>query len=514
MQGTTVGTQDLSGQAARGTAWLGLVNILSKGSQIVVTLALGAFLTRDQLGTVTIAVAVLNIAQMIQLLGIYDVLSRTKHDPLAFAGSLATMTLVTGVVVAGMLAAFAGPLAQLLGAPQAPGPIRAIAFTLPFTAYVGIQFAYLHRQLDFKARLLPDAGSALVGAAVTVAAAAAGAGSWSLVAGVVVTAVLGPALALLGGVRIPLSYHREYVREAMAWVKVVGPAAMLGVLLLNIDYVVVTRVLGEAATGLYSYAYRFAFVPYIMVAVVLGGVAFPVYTRLMDDGGPAAVAPAFTRLLHAQLAVVVGLYLLLALLAPRIVVIDARWAPSAPVVSVLSLYGVLLCLVAAGHDATRAIGRPVAYLQAMAMHVGLLAVFAVVAVHAGSRPAVAALLGAGTAGDSHAGGVEPVVAAGIVGVAWAQVGAAALTGALVYVRLGRAGVLQRRAARSVVGPLSAAALTGAAFVAVARAGWLPADDSLPGLVVVGLVLSLAYGGVLLAVDRTAIGEILALLRRR
>ena len=474
----------------------------------MVTLALGAFLTRDQLGTVTIAVAVLNMAAMVQLLGVYDVLSRTRYDPLTFAGSLATMTLVTGLVAAALLAALAGPLAQLLGAPQAPGPIRAVALTLPFTAYVGIQFAYLHRRLDFKARLLPDAGSALVGAAVTVVAAAAGAGAWSLVAGVVVTAVLGPALALLGGVRVPLRWDRDHVAEALGWMKVVGPAALLGVLLLNIDYVVVTRVLGEAATGLYSYAYRFAFVPYIMVAVVLGGVAFPVYTRLMDDGGPAAVAPALTRLLHAQLAVVVGLYLLLALLAPRIVVIDVRWAPSAPVVTVLSLYGVLLCLVAAGHDATRAIGRPTTYLQAMALHVALLALFATVAVHAGGWSAT------GLPGTGPAAGVEPSVAAGIVGVAWAQVGAAAVTVLLVYLRLGRARVLQRRAVRALVGPLSAAALTGAGFVAVAEVAGLPADDSLPGLVVVALALSLTYGGVLLAVDRAAIGEIVGLLRGR
>ena len=478
------------------------------------TLALGAFLTRDQLGTVTIAVAVLNIAAMVQLLGVYDVLSRTRSDPLAFAGSLATMTLATGVVVAALLAAFADPLAQLLGAPQAPGPIRVVALTLPFTAYVGVQFAYLHRKLDFRARLLPDAGSALVGAAVTVTTAAAGAGAWSLVAGVAVTAVLGPVLALLGGVRIPLRLDRNHLSEALAWMKVVGPAAMLGVLLLNIDYVVVTRVLGEAATGLYSYAYRFAFVPYIMVAVVLGGVAFPVYTRLMDDGGPAAVAPAFTRLLHAQLAVVVGLYLLLALLAPRIVVIDARWAPSAPVVTVLSLYGVLLCLVAAGHDATRAIGRPVAYLQAMALHVALLAAFVIVAVHADSWTWFTVPSPFAVSDDVTSTGVEPAVAAGIVGVAWAQVIAAALTVALVYLRLGRAGVLQRRAARTVVGPVTAAALTGAAFAAVTRAGWLPADDSLPGLVVVGLALTMTYGGVLLAVDRSAIGEIVGLLRRR
>ncbi len=478
----------LSSQAARGTVWLGLVNVLSKGSQIVVTIALGHFLTRSQVGAVTIAVVLVNLGQTLQSMGVYDVVTRTRHEPLEFAGSVATLSVAAASVAALVLVAFGGVIADAVGAPNAGGPLRVAALGLPFTAYFGVQMGYLHRRLDFRRRLIPDAGSALAGAAATVLGAAAGAGVWSLAIGILVTAVLGPLLGLAVGVRPRPRGDREHLAEALRWVRVVGPAAVLGILLLNVDYLVVSRVLGEEANGLYSYAYRFAFVPFIMIGVVIGGVAFPVYTRIIhaDGGRPgAAIGPAFTRFVHALVASTGGLYLLLALLAPRIVVIDQRWAPTAAVMRVLCLYGFLLCLVQAGYDALRASGRPGLYLRGQALHVVLLVVLAVVLVHRD----------------------------GILGVAWAQVVAVGIVAALVAVLLVRQRIAQPDLARAVVGPGVAAAATLALYLTLRSVGALPPDASAVGLVWLGLALGACYAGLLGIVDARILRDLVTLIGR-
>ncbi|MFZ0161860.1 MAG: oligosaccharide flippase family protein [Kineosporiaceae bacterium] len=479
-------TEAIGRRAAHGTAWLGLVNMLSKGSQVLVTLALGSYLSRAELGSVTIAVVLVNLGQTLQSMGVYDVISRTTHEVRAFTGTVATLSLLMAAGASVMLFAAGGPIAELVGAPSAAWPIRITGLSLPFTAYAGVQMAYLHRRLDFRRRLIPDAGSALAGAAVTIGSAALGAGSWSLVAGILTTAVLAPLFGILVGVRIPLRWNRSHRHETVTWIRVVGPAAVLGVLLLNIDYVVVTRSLGEEANGLYSYAYRFAFVPYIMIAVVLSGVAFPVYTRVVErdrlSGAPvpgSLLTAAFTRVLHALLAATAGLYVLLALLAPRIVVIDARWGPSAPVLTVLCGYGLLLGLVLAGYDALRAIGRPEVYLRAQATHVVLLLGLAILMVRR----------------------------SGIIGVAWAQLIAAALVTGGVAVALARVGVLNAGCARVLRGPAAAAAVTVAVFAGMNGARLLPPDDSLPGLLALGLGLAACYTVTLAAVDRGAVREL-------
>ncbi|MGY1640760.1 oligosaccharide flippase family protein [Geodermatophilus sp. SYSU D00703] len=477
-------SRGLAGVASRGALWLGLVNLLSKGSQVVVTLALGVFLTAGELGTVTVTVALVNLALVLQSAGVYDVIARTSEDPRRFAGTVGTMSVGLAALVALVAVVFAPQIAVLSGAPGATDLLRVAVLSLPFTAFAGVQMAYLHRRLDFGRRLVPDAGSALAGAAVTIASAATGLGEWSLVAGLVTTAVLAPLLGAVVGIRVRPRWSTEHARSAARWAAVTGPGAVLGLVLLNLDYVVISRVLGEAATGVYSFAFRIAFVPYVMGAVVLGGVAFPLYARLMESGGERAMAPAVVRLVHVVTATTGGAYLALALLADRIVVIDPRWAGSAPVLRVLALYGVLLGLVLMGHEALRASGRPGLYLRAQVVHVVVLLAAAVA-----------------------------LVRFGIVAVAWAQVGAVAVAALLVAAMLGRADLLGAGLGRALLAPLLAAAVVAALHEAARWMGVLPPADSLVGAAVVGVLVLLAYGGVLVLVDRPLLRDLRAAVAR-
>jgi PST family polysaccharide transporter len=268
------------------------------------------------------------------------------------------------------------------------------------------------------------------------------------------------------------------------WASVTGPGAILGLVLLNVDYVVISRALGEAATGVYSFAYRIAFVPYIMGAVVLGQVAFPIYTRLLAQGGKEALANGFTRFLHVVTAATGGLYLAFGLLADRIIVISPRWEPSAPVLQVLCVYGMLLGLILTGYEALRASGRPGLYLRAQLVHVTLLVV-----------------------------GALSMVRLGIIGVAWAQVGAALLTAALVVAMLSRLRLLNRGVGLALLRPGIAAAVVGLAHWAAAAAGLLPANDSLVGGVLLGVLVLAGYAAVLLTLDRGLKRDVLVALRR-
>ena len=477
-------SRGLAGAASRGALWLGLVNLLSKGSQVVVTLALGVFLTAGELGTVTVTVALVNLALVLQSAGVYDVVSRTRGEPRRFAGTVASLSVTAAAAIALVTAAAAPQIAEAVGAPGATDLLRVAVLSLPFTALAGVQMAYLHRNLDFRRRLVPDAGSALAGAAVTVAAAALGLGEWSLVAGLVATAVLAPLLGLVVGIRVPLRWSSSHARSTVRWAAVTGPGAVLGLVLLNLDYVVISRALGEAATGVYSFAFRIAFVPYVMGAVVLGGVAFPLYARLMSSGGEQAMAPAVVRFLHVLVATTGGAYTAVALLADRIVVIDPRWAGSAPVLRVLALYGVLLGAVLMGHEALRASGRPGLYLRAQVVHVVVLLVAAI-------------------------GGVR----FGIIGVAWAQVGAVVVAAAVVGGMLRRARLLGPGLGRVVLAPLLAAAVVAALHTAAGWARLLPPADSLLGGAVTGVVVLVAYCGVLVLVDRPLVRDLRAAAAR-
>ncbi|XVV01118.1 oligosaccharide flippase family protein [Actinosynnema sp. CA-248983] len=209
--------------AVRGSLWLFLVNLVGKAGQVAVTLVLAAFLTEEGLGLVALTVSLVNIGHVVQSMGVYDVISRTALDPRRVAGTLLTLSVGTGIALALLVNACADVLAHALDAPHAAPLIRLAALSLPFTAAGGVQLGLMHRDLDFRRRLVPDAGSALLGAAVTVWLAAHQAGPVSLVVGLLVTAVALPVLGVAVGVRVRPCWDRDAAAEALRWIAVVGP---------------------------------------------------------------------------------------------------------------------------------------------------------------------------------------------------------------------------------------------------------------------------------------------------
>ena len=306
-------THSLGSTVVRGSAWLAVVTAVAKGSQVVITIALAKFLDAPELGVVAITLVIFNLAQIAQAAGVYDVIARTTHDPIKFAGTAATISVGFAVVCSATVLLTAHGLAVLLGSAAAEPLMRVTVLGLPFAAYGGVQRALVHRDLNFRRRLIPDAGSAAAGAAVTIAFAWGGFGPWAVVIGILTTSLLMPLLGMAVGIRIPFAWHRPDAVTCGKWMRTVGPAALVGFAVLNIDYVVVSRTLGESATGIYALAYRIAFVPYITVAIVLGGVAFPVYAMFTRSARLEELPQTFEKFVHAVVALAGGLYLVIAL---------------------------------------------------------------------------------------------------------------------------------------------------------------------------------------------------------
>ncbi|MFC3890524.1 oligosaccharide flippase family protein [Lentzea rhizosphaerae] len=453
--------------AVRGSLWLFAVNLVSKSSQIVVTLALALFLTETDLGAVALVVSVVNIGQVVQAMGVYDIVSRTELDPLRTAGTVLTMSVATGAVLAATLAATASPIAAALGAPE--GLLRLAALTLPFTAAGGVQMALMHRDLDFRRRMLPDAGGMVLGAVVTVALAARGAGPTAVVLGLLCTAVAQPVLAVIAGARIRPTWDRRAAKEAASWIAVVGPGALIAVMLINVDYLALGHVLGPEAVGGYSLAFRIAWVPYIMIAVVLGGVLFPICAQLVRSGQKNKLPETAGRFTVATLVITGGLYLAIALRADGIVVLGEQWADAARILVLLCGYGLGLSLLHVWYQAIRAAGHARQYLALEAAH-------------------LAALLTALVFATRH----------GPVAVAVTQVTVVWLLVPITWLVLVRNGLASSQPARAAV------TVVAGGLVSLGVNRFLPESDTVVSLIVTGATVLAVYCAVVLPLNRTVL----------
>nr|WP_276509703.1 oligosaccharide flippase family protein [Nocardioides marinisabuli] len=363
--------------------WLATNGIVVKGAHTVVLLALAAALTPSALGLVALGTLVATVAAILGGLGTASALVHlpgSAADAQRAARTALTLGLVTSTLLAAGLWVAAPSLASALRA-EAGGAavIRGLTVVLPCLAVAAVTTELLRRRLAFARRIVPDTVSAVVGAVVAVLLVAQGVGVMALVAGQVVQALL--MMVLVWAVHPPVlpGWDRADARALVSFGLPFSGAHLLEVVQLNLDYLLVARVLGALALGHYSLSYRVANMPYLMVAVVVTGAAFPYLCR--------AQGPLRARGVEVALAVTVSLMLpacvLLALVADDLVLLGPEWAPAAPVLVLLAGYALLLAVLQVGLTVLNAAGRPGHALGVRLLHLLVLALVLLAVVEAG-----------------------------------------------------------------------------------------------------------------------------------
>jgi PST family polysaccharide transporter len=124
------------------------------------------------------------------------------------------------------------------------------------------------------------------------------------------------------------------------------------------DFVIVGRILGSAALGLYSLAYLTPEFFITTVIWIIGKVTFPVYSRLRDDAD--ALRGAFLVTLRYLSLITLPAGVGLAAVGPLFVTVFYwdRWAPAALSLQALALSGAMRSLGSHAGDVYKATGRP------------------------------------------------------------------------------------------------------------------------------------------------------------
>ncbi|SDD70513.1 oligosaccharide flippase family protein [Nocardioides lianchengensis] len=379
----TTGTEGLAAaRTARGALWLATNGIVVKTSQTVVLLALAALLAPEALGLVALGTLVANASAVVTSLGTASALVYWRGDVERAARTAVTIGAGMGIALAGLLWAAAPWLARTLGAADGAPVIRGLTAVLPCLAVAAVTNELLRRRLLFLRRIVPDTVSSVVGAVVAIALVAGGSGVMALVAGQVVQAVL--TLLLSWCVHPPVlpGWNREDARGLLTYGGPYAGANLLELVQLNVDYLIVSAVLGPVALGQYSLAFRLSFMPYLMIVVVITGAAFPYLCRMRGR----RLGEAATVVMTATLTLVLPLCAGVALLADHLTLLGEKWEPGVPVVAWLAGYAVLLSVGQLVQVTLNASGRPAVTMTVRLCHLLLLVASLSVVAHHGVVP--------------------------------------------------------------------------------------------------------------------------------
>lgn len=319
---TDDGTRQLAAKSSVGTMWTGVSLVAGKGIIFLSMVVLGRLLDAGAFGLFGIGLVVVGYLELFNNFGIASaVINLTTTDQrlssVAFWVNIAlgvTMTAVTWV---------SAPLvAGFFDEPRATSIVRALGFVFLIRSVGAVHDALLKRDLEMKAVTIAETATALSKGILTIVLAVAGFGVWSLVWGHLAGAVLGSIVFWIVNPWRPgrlsaLSSPLRGTRRLLGFGSQMTLIDVLGAVNKNIDYLLIGRMIGTIALGVYTMAFRIPELIIDGINLVVAKVAFPLFSQLQHNREKGRIA--LVKMLRLTSAVTVPIGVGMALVAEPLV---------------------------------------------------------------------------------------------------------------------------------------------------------------------------------------------------
>lgn len=309
-------SQDLRRSVVRAIGASSAISVLTKVVSLAVTLVLVRLLTPADYGLVALATTVTGVIGFFNEIGLGSAIVQRKQVADDEVNGCFGIALLASTVLCAVTVALAWPAAAYYRMPELAPVLATLGGSLYFGAFNTVPLALLRKALRFQAVLSCTALTVAVQAAVSIPLAFAGYRHWSIVFGFLV----GQAAGTLwfwhaSGWRPSWPLHLARGRALMGYGMNITATRVLWHLYMNADKLIIGKLIGAHAVGVYDVARSLANLPTSQISGVATNVASPVFARLQDD--TAALRGAMLRLVRGVA------YLALPVLAGMAVLADA-----------------------------------------------------------------------------------------------------------------------------------------------------------------------------------------------
>jgi PST family polysaccharide transporter len=334
--------------------------VLGRGLSFISVLVLVRILSPGDFGVLAAVLVVISLLELAGDLGMKaTVVYEQEHGVSDRVRTAFSMNIALAIVLSAAGVLLAPAVASFFHQGSHAGLFRLAALNPLITGLGNVHDGVLLRDLRLRERVGPQFQRSLVRAVVSIALAAAGMGPASLVIGFLAgTGAWTASLWRIIPLRPSLKLDRAAARGMIAYGGAASALEVLATISSRADSVVIGRILGSGALGLYTVAFR---VPELLIDSAswnISIVAFPALSRqrVADRSGLGAASLSIMRYC--------GLYALpmaagIAILSRPIITVlfSERWAPAAGVMSAVALLSAFGALVFPLGDVFKALGN-------------------------------------------------------------------------------------------------------------------------------------------------------------
>jgi O-antigen/teichoic acid export membrane protein len=349
----------LSNRVLDAGLWAAAGAVALQVAKILRTFVLARILSPTDFGVVTVAQLAISVVEYFSQTGFSFALVQLRGSIRPYLDTAWTVAVGRSIVLAGLAVAAAPLVGMMFDLPQAVPMIRVMALSILLGGFANVAMVYYERELAFQQRFWLNVSETFCDVAVGITVGLLTRSGWALVWGVLAGACARLVVSYaLHPYRPRFALDMAKARELYRFGRWISVWRALTFVLKNIDYVVVGRVAGIPALGLYRVAQAASRSIVTEMTSLSAQVSFPAYSMLQER--PKRLRRAYVRTLHANA------FLACPLAAGAIVVADSmvkvvlgpKWLPMIPVWSLLMATGMVRALADTTIPLFRATGRP------------------------------------------------------------------------------------------------------------------------------------------------------------
>ncbi|MEZ5743942.1 MAG: oligosaccharide flippase family protein [Sphingomonadaceae bacterium] len=303
------------------------------------------FLLPDEVGLFSIALAAALLLAVLQDFGLTRYIAGLRvldKDELSRCSSVAFLF---SLIIAGLIALAAWPMALLYGMPDLAPLLLIIAAGYFFIPFSVVPMAVMGRAMRFTGHFAVNVGSAITHAIVAIVLAWQGFSAYSLAWATLCSYLARAVIAQWLQPARPFPMKLDGLKPIMGFGGKTSMLYIVGSLGSRTPDMIVGKIVGLTATGLFSRATSLAETFRLLIAGAIGSVFYPTFARIRDRGDP--LGPAYLRVCAGYSVLVLPGMIALSLLAEPLVMVlyGEEWIATAPLLSMIAIQsGLMICL--------------------------------------------------------------------------------------------------------------------------------------------------------------------------
>ncbi len=337
-----------------GVKWTTVSTIIVTVLQLLQLSILTRFLAPTDFGLMAIVMVVTGFSQAFLDMGISNAIIYKQTITSEQLSTLYWLNVVMGCILFALISA-ASPLVSLFyKEPELTKLIILVGLTFLIQPF-GQQFMVLwQKEMRFAEMSKIDIVSKLLSLVVSVFSAYFGSGVYALVYGTLAAAMSQTILFVAMGLkehRPQLLFRWGEIRDFVGFGAYQMGERTVNYFNLQIDVIIIGKLLGTEALGVYNIAKQLIMRPSQIVNPIITKVTFPAMAKVQND--MATLKRVYLQTINYLSSVNFPVYAMMIVLTPEIVffLFGAKWMAAVPIVQVLSMYG-----------AVRSTGNPIGSL--------------------------------------------------------------------------------------------------------------------------------------------------------